>query len=65
MTRMNTHGVAGIFTTTLTGLLAIWLAAATAAPALGQAHGTFSSTGSMHTARAFHTATLLNNGRSL
>jgi hypothetical protein len=46
-------------------VLAVALAATTAAPAFGQAHGTFAFTGSMHTARAFHTATLLKNGQVL
>jgi Galactose oxidase, central domain len=65
MTPMKTQKVARILTITLPGLLAIGLAAATAVPALGQTFGTFASTGSMHTPRAFHTATLLNNGQVL
>ncbi len=65
MIRMNAQRIGAIFTATLSGLLAIGLAAATAATALGQAHGTFRFTGSMHTARAFHTATLLKNGQVL
>ena len=44
---------------------AVILAAAYAAPAFGQAHGTFAFTGSMHTARVVHTATLLANGQVL
>jgi hypothetical protein len=47
MTLMNTRKVASILTITLTGLLALELAAAAAAPALGQAHGTWTDTGRM------------------
>jgi len=65
MTCINTQKVARILTTTLSGVLAAGLAAATAAPALGHAHGTFTFTGSMHFGRAFHTATLLANGQVL
>jgi Galactose oxidase, central domain/Kelch motif len=68
MTRMNVQNVqkvARILTNTLSGLLALGLAAATAAPALGQAHGTWALTGPMHTARFLHTATLLQNGQVL
>jgi Galactose oxidase, central domain len=65
MTRMNTQKVARILTITLSGVLAVGQALATPAPALGQASGTFTFTGSMHTARAFHTATLLQNGQVL
>ena len=65
MTRMNIQKVARILTTTLSGLLAVGLAAATAAPALGQAHGTFTFTGAMRFGRQGHTATLLKNGQVL
>ena len=65
MTSMNAQSVAEILTTTLSGLLAVGLAAATAVSALGQAHGTWTSTGAMHTARFLHTATQLNNGQHL
>jgi hypothetical protein len=46
-------------------MLAVGLALASQAPALGQAHGTFAFTGSMQTTRAFHTATPLANGQVL
>jgi hypothetical protein len=66
MTRMNTHKVARIFTITLSGVLAVALAAATAAPASGQAPGSWKTTGTMlPPQRHFHTATLLQNGRVL
>jgi hypothetical protein len=65
MTRMNTQKIARICTITLSGVLAVGLAAATAAPAFGQAHGTFTFTGSMHQSRQRHTATLLANGQVL
>jgi N-acetylneuraminic acid mutarotase len=64
MIRRNTHRVAGILTAPLSGLLAIGLAAATAAAALGQS-GTFANTGSMNTARGQHAATLLESGEAL
>jgi hypothetical protein len=62
ITGMNTQKVARILTTTLPGLFAFGLAAATAAPALAQAPGTWAYTGTMPMARQFHTATLLDNG---
>jgi hypothetical protein len=68
---MNTQKIARILTTTLTGLLAVGLAAATAAPALGQAHGTWTRTGNRGTGdpvkegTRFYTATLLRNGQVL
>jgi hypothetical protein len=65
MPRMNAQRVARIRTTVLSGLLALGLAAATPVPAFGQASGTFAFTGSMNTTRAFHTATLLQNGQVL
>jgi hypothetical protein len=65
MARTKTQKVARILTTTLSGLLAVGLAAATAAPAFGQAHGTWTTTGSMHTAREYNTTTLLQNGQVL
>lgn len=65
MTRNNAQKLARILTNTFSGFFALGLAAATAAPALAQAHGKFTFTGSINTARAFHTATLLNNGQVL
>jgi len=65
MTRMNTQTVTRVFTTTLSGVLAVALTAATAAPAFGQARGTFRLTGSVHTGRVYHAATLLQNGQVL
>jgi hypothetical protein len=65
MALMNAQKVARILTSTLSGLLAVGLAAATAVPAFGQASGTFTFTGSMNTPRVFHTATLLQNGQVL
>jgi hypothetical protein len=61
MTRMNTQAVARILTTTLSGLFALGLAAATAAPAQGQASATWSYTGSLPVTRQLHTATLFGN----
>ncbi len=66
MTRMNGRKVARILTKTLSGLLAVGLAAATAAPALGQAAGTWTTTGSMSgPSLTNYTATLLQNGQVL
>jgi hypothetical protein len=66
MTRMNTQTVARILTTPLLGLSALALAAATAAPALGQAHGTWTTTGNMSgPSLTNYTATLLQNGQVL
>jgi hypothetical protein len=65
MTQMNARRIAEILRSTLFGLLAVGLAAATAAPVFGQAHGAWTYTGFLHTARQFHTATLLNNGQVL
>jgi hypothetical protein len=66
MIRMNKQGFARILSTTLTGLLAIALAAATAAPALGQTSATWTRTGSIPAnQQTFYTATLLQNGQVL
>jgi hypothetical protein len=66
MARMNTQTVTRILTTTfLSGLLTLGLAIASAAPALCQAAGAWTYTGTMPMARQFHTATLLNDGQVL
>ena len=48
-----------------TALVALGLIAVTASPAFAQASGTWTVTGSLNTARAGHTATLLLNGQVL
>jgi N-acetylneuraminic acid mutarotase len=59
-------GLARTLANTLSGLLALGLALATAAPALGQAAGTWTRTGSVDAnQREFYTATLLQNGQVL
>ncbi len=66
MTRMNPQKLAKILTITLSGVLAAVLAAATAVPALGQAAGTWTTTGSMSGPSLIdYTATLLQNGQVL
>ena len=46
----------------LAGLLTIGLVASTATLTLAQGSGTWTTTGSLNTARTAHTATLLQNG---
>jgi hypothetical protein len=46
-------------------LFVIWFVAIPAAPTLAQSSGTWTSTGSLNTARTAHTATLLQNGQVL
>jgi hypothetical protein len=56
---MNTQKVARILTNTLSGVLVVGLAAA--APARGQASGTWTTTGSMSgPSRTYYVATLLS-----
>jgi hypothetical protein len=67
MTRMNPQRLVRILTITLSGLLAAVLAAATVAPALGQAAGAWTPTASMGGIKEhrLYTATLLQNGQVL
>ena len=66
MARMSTQTFARILTITLSSLLAALLIPATAAPALGQAAGTWTTTGSMAgPSLTDYTATLLQNGQVL
>jgi hypothetical protein len=61
----NAHRFGAIRTLVSVGLLAIGLVASTAVPAIAAASGFWTTTGSMNTARAGHTATLLPDGRVL
>lgn len=63
MIRRNSHPF--IRTFALVSLGAIGLAAATATEAFAQASGTWTTTGTLNTARAAHSATLLPNGEVL
>jgi large repetitive protein len=71
MIRLTAQKVARILTITLAGLLAVGLAAANAAPAFGQAHGTWTRTGNrghgdpVKEGIEFYTATLLQSGQVL
>jgi hypothetical protein len=62
MVRLNSHQLSRLV---FLALLAIGVAATTAIPSLAQAPGTWTTTGSMNTARTRHTATLLPNGKVL
>jgi N-acetylneuraminic acid mutarotase len=64
MTRVNIDRSGAIRKLVLAGLFAIGLIASTAVPALGSSN-TWTPAGSMTTARAGHTATLLANGEML
>jgi len=59
MIRLKLHGFRTIRRLALVALLAVGLVATTATAALAQASGTWTTTGSMNTARTRHTATLL------
>ena len=65
MIRANAHRFGATRTLVLVGLLGIGLVASTAAPALAQGSNTWTTTGSLNTARTGHTATLLPNGEVL
>jgi hypothetical protein len=65
MIRINLRGLRAIRTPAAIGLLVMALVAGTAAPVLAQASGTWSRSGTMKDARAYHTATLLPNGQVL
>ncbi len=64
MTHIKRYTFGAISSLLFVSLLAIGLAASTAAPALA-GNGNFSTTGSMNVARDGHTATLLQNGEVL
>ena len=60
----NVHRFAPVHTLVLAALFAIAFAAITPFPLLAQS-GTWKNTGSLNTARRFHSATLLMNGEVL
>ena len=65
MIRANLHRLEGIGTLVLAGLFVIGVETSTAVPAVAQASGTWTTTGSLNTARVGHSATLLPSGQVL
>lgn len=65
MIRLNLKQFQERLTLMLVASLAIGLLATTCVPALAQAAGTWTNTGSMNIVRAFHTSTLLQTGEVL
>lgn len=65
MFRVNRHKSGAIRTLAIAGLFVIGLVMSAAVPALAASSGTWTKTGSLNTARSFHTATLLPNGQVL
>jgi hypothetical protein len=65
MIRANAHRFGAIRTLVLVGFFPIGLIANTAVPALAGSSCTWTTTGSLNTARSGHTATLLPNGQVL